>query len=351
MSELVIQHLTKQFGSTTALDGIDIAIKENEFIAILGPSGCGKTTLLRSVAGFLEPTAGTITFGETTFFDGKKSTPVEERQLGMVFQHFALWPHMSVEEHLFYPLKSSNNKQRYDETKRKQMVERALSLVELDGFAKRYPHELSGGQKQRVALARAIVAEPQMLLMDEPLSALDAHLKQIMIQEIKRIHRLTKATVLYVTYDQAEAMALADRIIVMNKGKIEQVDTPYNLYHFPKTPFVANFVSKAVLVKGKWEGDQFLPESANQARWDGTGIADYFKENQSYPIRPEELCLEVANAKGVGLLARVKDKQFLGRETRYMVEAIGRELEIISTLPHAAEIDDEVFVVKRENVS
>ncbi|MDE1549169.1 ABC transporter ATP-binding protein [Jeotgalibaca caeni] len=348
MRKLSIKKVSKHFGETKALDEINVSIEENEFIAILGPSGCGKTTLLRSIAGFIEPTSGTIQFGEDIFYDRQTTIPVEERQLGMVFQHFALWPHMNIEQHLAYPLKSSQNKKRFERHMHKEMIEAALQLVELDGFEKRYPHELSGGQKQRIALARAIVSQPKLLLMDEPLSALDAHLKQVMIQEIKRIHRLTKATILYVTHDQAEAMALADRVIVMNKGRIEQIDTPYNLYHSPKTPFVADFVSKAVLVKGEWKGNQFHPENAKTITWQGDGVTEDFKVKQIYPIRPEELMLSSVDDHRAGIPARIKDKQFLGRETRYIVSALGIELEVISTQPYAAGIDDEVYVVKRE---
>lgn len=346
MTELHITNLSKHFGTAKALNDITIQVKENEFIAILGPSGCGKTTLLRSVAGFIDPTAGSIRFGEQAFFENEDTMPVEDRQLGMVFQHFALWPHMTIKEHLEYPLKSSQNKKRFNEAVRKEMIRQALQLVELEGFENRYPNELSGGQKQRIALARAIVSQPKMLLMDEPLSALDAHLKQVMVQEIKRIHRATKATILYVTHDQSEAMALADRIIVMNQGKIEQIDTPYNLYHYPQTPFVANFVSKALLVDGDWQGDRFRPAEANELSWPGTGVADYFKANRLYPIRPEELSFQPENKQRGGLRATIKDKQFLGRETRYIVSALGTEIEIISHSPHAAEMDEEVYITK-----
>lgn len=346
MSVLNITKLSKQFGETKALDDISIQVEENEFIAILGPSGCGKTTLLRTVAGFIEPSEGSIRFGEQAFFEDNRAVPVEDRQLGMVFQHFALWPHMTIKEHLEYPLKSTQNKKRFAAAERQKMMAHALQLVELEGFEDRYPNELSGGQKQRIALARAIVSRPKMLLMDEPLSALDAHLKQLMVQEIKRIHRATKATVLYVTHDQTEAMSLADRIIVMNEGKIEQIDTPYNLYHYPQTPFVANFVSKALLVGGNWQGDRFHPEDAEGLNWSGAGVADYFKENSLYPIRPEELSFLSATDKSAGLRATIKDKQFLGRETRYIVSALGRDVEIISHSPHAAEVDEEVYITK-----
>ncbi|OJF90323.1 ABC transporter ATP-binding protein [Alkalibacterium sp. 20] len=346
MSELTISNIVKYFDQTKALDNINVGVKENEFIAILGPSGCGKTTLLRSVAGFIEPTSGTIKFGEKVFFDNREAVPVEDRQLGMVFQHFALWPHMTTKQHLEYPLKSKQNKKRFDVAQRQEMVRHTLKLVELDGFENRYPNELSGGQKQRVALARAIVAQPKILLMDEPLSALDAHLKQTMVQEIKRIHHIMKTTILYVTHDQAEAMSLADRIIVMNKGKIEQIDTPYNLYHYPQTPFVAKFVSKAFLVEGNWEGDKFCPASAPDTTWQGAEVASYFKENKLYPVRPEELSLMTSSSTGKGLLGIVKDKQFLGRETRYMVDAVGKELEIISNSFHISEIDEKVYVTK-----
>lgn len=250
MNPLVIKNLSKQFDQVVALDNIQLNIAEGEFICILGPSGCGKTTLLRTIAGFITPTAGLIQFGDQILTSEKEYLPTEKRKLGMVFQHFALWPHMTVKEHLLYPLNSSANKHHLTDEEKNHQIETTLKLVNLETFADRYPDELSGGQQQRVALARALVAHPRILLMDEPLSALDAHLKQKMISEIKRIHRLTGATILYVTHDQKEAMALADRIVVMNDGHLEQIDTPYNLYHHPVSPFVSNFVAKAHLVTG-----------------------------------------------------------------------------------------------------
>lgn len=345
MSQLKIDQLTKQYQTTTALDKIDLEVNQNEFIAILGPSGCGKTTLLRSVAGFVEPTSGKIEFDQQTFYQEGRQIPVNERELGMVFQQFALWPHMTVYEHLIYPLNSSKHKKLLSKEEKQERVTEALELVELTTFKNRYPHELSGGQKQRVALARAMVARPKLLLMDEPLSALDAHLKETMIREIKKIHQATGATILYVTHDQKEAMALADRIIVMNQGKIEQFDTPYNLYHYPASEVVAEFVGKAQLINGTWEKGEFYPlQSKGKFYWSGEKIHSNFVEATSYPVHPEDFVLVSEN----GLLATIVDRQFLGREIQYTVTLTnGQEIVVISQNSQVMDVGGEVLINKK----
>ncbi|KAF3302346.1 MULTISPECIES: ABC transporter ATP-binding protein [Lactobacillales] len=351
MANLKLQNVTKKFGENIALDNIKLDVKEGEFISILGPSGCGKTTFLRSVAGFISPDEGEIAFGEETFFSHKNVVPVEERKLGMVFQHFALWPHMTVREHLAYPLKSTSNKNRYQSDELKSLVAEAIQLVNLEEFEDRYPHQLSGGQKQRVALARAIVAKPKLLLMDEPLSALDASLKEMMIGEIKRIHRLTGATILYVTHDQSEAMSLSDRIIVMKKGNIEQIDTPHTIYNQPKTDFVAQFVSKAMLVKGRWEENHFYPDKQTVYYWDGTHVDQSFKNNHIFPVRPDELELRLEQ-QPIGTKGKIIDTQFLGKDMKVLVETETSSITVVTGYSEALQVGREVVVThKRVNVA
>ncbi|MGG5329616.1 ABC transporter ATP-binding protein [Enterococcus sp. AZ163] len=344
MTKLIVEKLSKIYSTAAALESIDLAIDQNEFIAILGPSGCGKTTLLRCIAGFVEPTSGSIQFNEQAFYQNGRQIPVNERELGMVFQQFALWPHMNVLQHLLYPLNSSKHKQLLSQKEKEERIAEILTLVELTNFKERFPNELSGGQKQRVALARAIVSKPQLLLMDEPLSALDAHLKETMIREIKKIHQATQATILYVTHDQKEAMALADRIIVMNQGKIEQFDTPYNLYHYPASEFVADFVGKAQLIQGNWQGSQFFPAGTDtEFFWTGQEVHPHFRQQQTYPVHPEDFVLSADQ----GLTVQVIDKQFLGRETQYTVQLQQQEMVILSQDAQAAEIGDQVRINRK----
>lgn len=222
---LYLEHINQRFGKTQALKDISLEIKTGEFIAILGPSGCGKSTLLRIIGGFLEPTSGVVRLDQQVYSGEGTMVPVEKRDLGMVFQSFALWPHMTVRQHVEFPMKSRRQKGLSEEEKEKA-VEQALESMGLTELADRYPGELSGGQRQRVSLARMMVGLPSLMLMDEPLSALDAELKLSMRRVIQDVHRSTGSTVLYVTHDQSEALAMADRIIVMQKGQIEQVGTP-----------------------------------------------------------------------------------------------------------------------------
>lgn len=289
-------------------------MEDSEFIAILGPSGCGKTTLLRLIGGFLAPTEGEIYMGDRLYSGKGKAIPVEDRDLGMVFQSFALWPHMTVREHVEYPMKSKKREHMSPEAKR-EAVDYALKSTGMDGFQNRYPGELSGGQRQRVALARAIVGKPSILLMDEPLSALDAELKIEMRKEIQDIHQLTGAMIIYVTHDQSEALAMADRIIIMKDGRIEQIGTPKEIYMEPKTKFAATFVSKSNLLRGNWEGNRFKVEGEDLF-FTKDKISEEFRAEGLYPIRPEQFTIK---EEGSGLRAVIKNKQYHGREIHYTV--------------------------------
>ena len=238
-----LQNLAKQFGSVTAVDSVSLDISRGEFITLLGPSGSGKTTTLMMVAGFEVPTAGEIYIaGEPMAYK-----PPYKRDIGMVFQNYALFPHMKVHDNIAFPL----NNRKVPKPKTDQKVNAALDLVKLAGFGSRNPKQLSGRQQQRVALARALVFDPSVLLMDEPLGALDKKLREHMQLEIKRIQETLGITVIYVTHDQSEALTMSDRIVVMNEGRIEQVGTPSELYEGPANRFVADFIGESNFLEGE----------------------------------------------------------------------------------------------------
>lgn len=218
-----IKNVNKNYGSFNALRQINLDIKEGEFVAILGPSGCGKTTLLRLLAGFDSPSSGDVWMNHKLIANSTFFLPPEKRNIGMVFQSFALWPHMNVRDHIRFPLKHHQFLSEELKPSIDHRVDEVLKMVDMHHLGERMPSELSGGQKQRVALARAIAPKPALLLMDEPLSSLDAELRMGMRKEIQQLHQVTKASIVYVTHDQSEALAMADKIVVMNKGKIEQV--------------------------------------------------------------------------------------------------------------------------------
>ena len=242
MAFLELEKLSKSFGSHHAVDGLTLGVEKGEFVSLLGPSGCGKTTTLQMIAGFVEPTAGAIRLAGKDLLAIKPA----KRGLGIVFQSYALFPHMTVTENVGFGLEM----QGVAAAERKTRVAETLELVGLGAFAGRFPRQLSGGQQQRVALARALVIRPQILLLDEPLSNLDAKLREGMQIELRQIQRTVGTTTILVTHDQAEAMALSDRIVVMNHGKAEQVGPPHEAYERPATPFVANFLGKTNLVNG-----------------------------------------------------------------------------------------------------
>lgn len=236
------------YGKTVAVDGVDLDIGKGEFMTFLGPSGCGKTTTLRMIAGLIEPTEGKISVGGKLLSSpGIKVVPPEKRNMGMVFQSYAVWPHMTVFENVAFPLR--NLKKSKEEIVKR--VRAALELVKLDGLEDRYPSNLSGGQQQRVALARAMAIEPDILLFDEPLSNLDAKLREEMRFELKEIQRRIGVTSIYVTHDQAEAMAISDRIAVMSHGQIKQIGKPREIYDSPEDPFTAEFIGLANFFPGK----------------------------------------------------------------------------------------------------
>ena len=242
MAFLELETLTKSVGTHNAVDGLTLGVETGEFVALLGPSGCGKTTTLQMIAGFVEPTSGSIRLAGKDLLAIKPA----KRGLGIVFQSYALFPHMTVAENVGFGLEM----QGVAAAERKTRVAETLELVGLGAFTTRFPRQMSGGQQQRVALARALVIRPQVLLLDEPLSNLDAKLREGMQIELRQIQRTVGTTTILVTHDQAEAMALSDRIVVMNQGKAEQIGPPHEAYERPATPFVANFLGKTNLVGG-----------------------------------------------------------------------------------------------------
>ena len=241
-----IQGLTKKYGQMYALDSVDLEVKSGEFLTLLGPSGSGKTTLLMAIAGFSRPDAGSIRFGETEVI----LTPPHQRNVGMVFQSYALFPHMSVAENIAFPLKLRG----VGAAETAERVEAALTTVQLDGLGDRDIEQLSGGQRQRVALARAFVFRPRILLMDEPLSALDKKLREQMQIELKHLHEQLGVTTVYVTHDQREALTMSDRIVVINHGKLTQIDTPHNIYNHPANAFVADFIGESTMLPLSHDG-------------------------------------------------------------------------------------------------
>ena len=262
MGTVTLKHIVKSFGDSVVVQDVNEVIRDGEFVTLLGPSGCGKTTILRMIAGFEKPTSGEIWFDDRLICGGKTFVPPEKRGIGMVFQSYAVWPHMTVFDNVAYPLAI----QKTPKEEIRARVEKALGLMHLEKYAQRLPSQLSGGQQQRVALARALVAEPRLLLLDEPLSNLDAKLRESMRFEIKRLQKALGITVIYVTHDQTEAMAMSDRIFVLNRGGLQQAGSPEEIYNHPVNPFVADFLGKVDFFRGQaGDGRILLPEMGGQS--------------------------------------------------------------------------------------
>jgi spermidine/putrescine ABC transporter ATP-binding subunit len=307
-NKVVMEGVERRFGQTVAVESLDLSIREGEFLTMLGPSGCGKTTTLRIIAGFVDPTAGKI------FLDGREivGIPPNRREVGMVFQNYALFPHLNVADNIAFSLKQ----RRVSAEKRSARVKELLQLVKMEGFESRFPAELSGGQRQRIAIARAIAHPPKILLMDEPLGALDLKLREEMQQELRALQRTLKITTLYVTHDQTEAMAMSDRIVVMNKGRVEQVGTPKDIYQRPASRFVASFVGKINIVAiGKLRSlmmrDVVLPPS-----WKGASALSVLGlRPESISFASEEFLRNDTNV----VKGSVRDVVFLGNHAKIIV--------------------------------
>ena len=251
-TKIIINNLTKRFGNVAAVNNVSLTIEPGSFLTLLGPSGCGKTTLLRCISGLEDPNDGEIIIGDKIVYSRAKgiSVPPGQRDLGLVFQNYALWPHMTVYKNITFALEMRKmSKEEMD-----KRVKQSLAEVQMGGFEDRYPREMSGGQQQRVALARMLAYRPNVFLMDEPLSNLDARLRMDMRTELKRLHHISGATTIYVTHDQVEAMTMSTNIAVMKEGVIQQMDTPDKVYHFPSNLFVADFIGnpKVNLIPGRY---------------------------------------------------------------------------------------------------
>ncbi len=320
MSKLTLRNLGKSYGSTVAVQSVNLTLAEGEFVSLLGPSGCGKTTTLRMIAGFMKPTAGRIEVDGKLLSSPDTVVPPEKRGMSMIFQSYAIWPNMTVAENVAFGLKLRN----LPSADIKRRLDKILAVVRLDKLADRYPAELSGGQQQRVALARAIVIEPAVLLLDEPLSNLDAALREEMRSEIRRLHDAFRITTVYVTHDQAEAMVTSDRIVVMNHGRIEQVDDPMNLYHHPRTRFVAGFIGRT----------NFIDATAENGQLNLGGIsvpAGPYSGKLSFSLRPHDIRLNIQAP--WTLPGKIVERAFLGEYWDYVVQPNNTPLRLRVAAP------------------
>jgi putative spermidine/putrescine transport system ATP-binding protein len=318
MSHLLLERLTKRYGESAAVDGISLAIEQGEFVSLLGPSGCGKTTTLQMIAGFVEPSAGSVTLAGRDLL----AVPAAQRGLGVVFQNYALFPHLTVAENVAFGLEM----RKVPKAEAKQRLDEALALVGLTGMAGRYPVQMSGGQQQRVALARALVIRPGLLLLDEPLSNLDAKLREEMQIELRRIQRATGITTLMVTHDQAEALALSDRVVVMQAGRIEQDDVPLQAYEHPASGFVCDFLGKANVfdierIDGRLASIGPLQIELPQA------LAMQAGAGARMLVRPEKIAF--GPQRDGALCATVKSRVFQGNHWLYQLDTTLGEVLVI----------------------
>lgn len=322
--EIIIKHALKKYGDNVIIPDLSLDIREGEFFTLLGPSGCGKTTLLRMIAGFNSIEGGDFFFGEKRINDLDPA----KRNIGMVFQNYAIFPHYTVRKNVEFGLKNK----KFPKDKIKTQSEKFMKLMQIDQYADRMPERLSGGQQQRVALARALCIEPDVLLMDEPLSNLDAKLRVEMRTVIKNIQHNVGITTVYVTHDQEEAMAVSDRIAVMNAGVIQHVGKPKSIYQRPANLFVATFIGRSKVIKGKLvvDGGKTYLETLSGYRAEiHTVRPEQQKEQEiTLSVRPEEFLLDRDSTEGISAI--VDDCVFLGLNTHYFVHlSSGEEVEII----------------------
>jgi iron(III) transport system ATP-binding protein len=337
MAGITINGLSKHFGSgdadVAAVSGLTLDIKDNQFVTLLGPSGCGKTTTLRLIAGYITPDAGTIHVDDRLVSSPSAVVPPDARGMGMVFQNYAVWPHKTVFENVVFGLKIRKVSA---DAARRQVAE-TLALVNLTGLERRYPNELSGGQQQRVALARSLVVEPEILLLDEPLSNLDAKLREHMRTELKVLQRRTGITFVYVTHDQSEALALSDQVAVIHGGRLQQYGTPLEVYSHPANRVVADFMGLVNLVPGKVVAagnGRGTVEAASGLRLDlpmpqGTTPGDAIE----IAIRPENIRLRAVDAEDGLVRATISDRTFLGNVSEYYATLDSGQVLRVQTHP------------------
>jgi len=341
MADLVLENLTIKYGNVTAVENLNIHVASGEFLTLLGPSGCGKSTSLFAVAGLNHATSGIIRVGDKVLFDGnpKNTVPPERRNIGLVFQSYALWPHKTVADNLAFPL----TLRKMGKSERDERIKEALGLVEMLPYANRFPFELSGGQQQRVALARALVYRPPLLLLDEPLSNLDAKLRERARVWLRELQERLNVTTIYVTHDQAEALAVSDRIAVMSMGRMRQLGSPRDIYERPADSFVADFIGSSNFLEGV-----MVESGSDQARVrliDGSELIT--PPGRSAPdgalvvaIRPERI--SVVSEMGPNCLrAQVSQKVYLGSVWQYVVHTGAMEFRIQTTF----EINEPSVIV------
>jgi iron(III) transport system ATP-binding protein len=335
MARLILDGVEKSFHGAPVVKGLNLTIEPGEFVALLGPSGCGKSTILRMLAGFENVSGGQIIHGDDCLSSSTRHVPTEERNFGMVFQSYALWPHMTVKENVGYPLKV----QKTPVAERNKRIKDALEIVQLEEYADRLPAQLSGGQRQRVALARSLVTEPDVVLFDEPLANLDRHLRATMEETFRAFHKRTGATMVYVTHDQSEAMSLADKIAVLNKGQLVQWGTPQELYARPRNTWLANFIGRgavlsvAVVAPSQYVSGTNLHELIRQHSSD--------KASSSVLVRPQDI--HFVSADDSALAVSVHSCIFRGE--RYDIELTlkdGQRLLAYSDVPMTLESQHQV---------
>src|SRR5467141_276312 len=341
LASVELRGLSKRFGSLAVVDQVSLRIDHGQLVCLLGPSGCGKTTTLRLIAGFLEPSEGEIHVGDRLVSSKPRTLPPEQRKMSMIFQSYALWPHMTVTENIVYGLRL----RKIDRATIAKKLDVILKATKLEILAQRYPGELSGGQQQRVALARALIVEPETLLLDEPLSNLDANLREEMRFEIRRLHDEYRYTTVYVTHDQSEAMTTADLIAVMNAGKIDQLGTPEDIYDRPQSEFVARFIGASNVIKGTARDDNHI--SFADATLQVVGAKLTPGQSAAVAIRQHDIQLSTQAPHRLENVvnATVTRQVFLGASRDYMVEASdGTTLRIVTGAAAAVPRGTEVWL-------
>lgn len=349
MASITIQNLSKSYGEHSdvpAVKNINISVPNGTFLTLLGPSGCGKTTTLRLIAGYIKPDTGEILVGDRQVSSASAVVPPEKRGMGMVFQNYAIWPHKTVFENVAFGLKL----RRHSSAEVQEKVRNALSQVGLTGYDTRYPNELSGGQQQRVALARSLVVEPEILLLDEPLSNLDAKLREKMRTELKELQRRTGITFVYVTHDQAEALALSDQIVVMQRGEIQQIGTPYEVYEKPANRLVADFMGLMNTFEGEVEPSgqgKAIMTFENGACLELEAPAKLSgKVKAELVVRPENIQLLASESAGAKLQGTIASYTFLGNIMEIVVKLpSGKEVRVQSHPLNKFQVGDQVDLV------
>ena len=341
MASVELRGLTRRFGPLAVVDDVSLRIDHGQMVCLLGPSGCGKTTTLRLIAGFLEPSVGEIHVGDRVVSSVARTLPPEQRKMSMIFQSYALWPHMTVTENIVYGLKL----RKLDRDVIAKKLKAILATTKLEALAQRYPGELSGGQQQRVALARALIVEPETLLLDEPLSNLDANLREEMRFEIRRLHDEYRYTTVYVTHDQSEAMTTADLIAVMNGGRIDQLGTPEEIYDRPQSEFVARFIGASNVISGTALDGNHVSFAGATLQVVGAKLETGGKAVVAIRQHDIQLATQPPQTFANAVKATVTRQVFLGASRDYMVETPdGTTLRVVTSTENAVPRGGEVWL-------